>query len=82
MPEPSTPFRLAARFAGRAAVTLVLTLAVLFVLLLGAFALPGGPVRANIARSVPLLQAEGLYPRVFRLQAVPDGQLHRHRDAV
>ncbi len=79
MPEPSTPFRLAARFAGRAAVTLVLTLAVLFVLLLGAFALPGGPVRANIARSVPLLQAEGLYPEFFGFKLF---QMDNYTDTV
>ena len=41
------------------------TLAALFLLLLAAFALPGGTVRANIARSVPLLQQEGLYPELF-----------------
>ena len=60
----SAPAR-AARFAGRAVAVFALTLAVLFVLLLGAFSLPGAPVRENIARSVPLLQQEGLYPEFF-----------------
>ncbi|MDD4850320.1 MAG: hypothetical protein PHO10_06420 [Gemmiger sp.] len=41
------------------------TLALLFALLLGAYALPGAPVRGNIQRSVPLLQQEGLYPEFF-----------------
>ena len=63
--HPSTPARRAARFAGRAAAVFAVTLAALFLLLLAAFALPGGPVRANIARSVPLLQQEGLYPELF-----------------
>ena len=48
-----------------AAAVFAVTLAALFLLLLAAFALPGGPVRANIARSVPLLQQEGLYPELF-----------------
>lgn len=52
-------------FAARAVVSAVAALAVLFALLLAAYALPGEPVRANLARSVPLLQQEGLYPEYF-----------------
>lgn len=39
--------------------------AALFLLLFAAYALPGEPVRANVYRSVPLLQREGLYPAFF-----------------
>lgn len=49
------PLRLAAAFGG--------TLLVLFCLLLGAYALPGGPVRAHLAESAALLEQEGLYPQ-------------------
>lgn len=52
-------------FALRAALAWLVTLAVLFALLLGAYALPGAPVRARIARSIPLLEQEGLYPEFF-----------------
>ena len=41
------------------------TLAVLFVLLLGACALPGRPVRAHLAASARTVQREGLYPAYF-----------------
>lgn len=49
-------------FLGRAAAAFAVTFALLFVLLLAACCVPGAPVRRNIARSVPLLQQEGLYP--------------------
>lgn len=52
-------------FALRAALAYLATLAVLFALLLAAYALPGGPVRANVSRSIPLLEREGLYPSYF-----------------
>lgn len=52
-------------YLARAAAAFVLSLALLFLLLLGACAVPGAPVRANIRRSVPGLQAEGLYPEYF-----------------
>ena len=55
--HPSTPARRAACFAGRAAAVFAVTLAALFLLLLAAFALPGGPVRANVARSVQIGRA-------------------------
>ena len=53
------------RAAGRGVLSGAAALVILFVLLLAAYALPGEPVRANIARSVPLLQQEGLYPEYF-----------------
>lgn len=61
--HPQTPAAL--RFAGRAVLSAAAALVILFVLLFAAYALPGEPVRKNIARSVPLLQEEGLYPEYF-----------------
>ena len=52
-------------FAQRAAAAYFGTLAVLFALLLAACALPGGPVRASVCRSVETLRQEGLYPAFF-----------------
>lgn len=62
MPQQSSK---SAGFLLRAAAAFVLSLVILFVLLLGACAVPGGTVRNNILRSVPGLQAEGLYPEYF-----------------
>lgn len=52
-------------FALRAARAFLVTLAVLFALLLAAYALPGAPVRASILRSCSTLEREGLYPEFF-----------------
>lgn len=52
-------------FLGRAAAAFAATFVLLFVLLFAAYCVPGAPVRRNIARSVPLLQQEGLYPEYF-----------------
>ena len=52
-------------FLGRAAVAFAAAFVLLFVLLFAAYCVPGAPVRRNIARSVPLLQQEGLYPEYF-----------------
>ena len=79
MPNDLTPPRRAARFAGRAAAAFAIPLTALFLLLLAAFALPGGPVRANIARSVPLLQQEGLYPEFFGFKLF---QMDNYTDTV
>ena len=59
-PPPRTP-----TFLGRCALAFLLSWAALFLLLLGACALPGEPVRRNLARSVPGLQQEGMYPEYF-----------------
>ncbi len=53
------------RFALRAALVLFGTVAVLFALLLGAYAVPGTPVRAHLAPSAALIEREGLYPEYF-----------------
>ncbi len=65
MPIPNRPRLAALQFAGRAVLSAAIALVLLFLLLLGAYALPGEPVRANIEQSVPLLQEEGLYPEFF-----------------
>lgn len=52
-------------FLGRAAAAFAATFVLLFVLLFAACCVPGALVRRNIARSVPLLQQEGLYPEYF-----------------
>lgn len=65
MPIPNRPRHAALQFTGRAVLSAAIALVLLFLLLLGAYALPGEPVRANIERSVPLLQEEGLYPEFF-----------------
>lgn len=59
------PARSAPAFLGRAALCFAAVFASLFVLLWLACCVPGQPVRNNIRRSVPLLQAEGLYPAYF-----------------
>ncbi|WP_300364831.1 hypothetical protein [uncultured Subdoligranulum sp.] len=52
-------------FALRALAAFGVTLCLLFLLLLGAYALPGGPVRAQLVSSAAAVQAEGLYPAFF-----------------
>ena len=52
-------------FALRALAVFGVTLAVLFVLLLGACALPGEPVRAHLEDSARTVTEEGLYPAFF-----------------
>lgn len=52
-------------FALRALAVFGVTLGLLFLLLLGACALPGGPVRAHLADSARTIQQEGLYPAYF-----------------
>ena len=52
-------------FALRALAVLGVTLALLFALLLGAYALPGAPVRAHLVPSAATIVDEGLYPAFF-----------------
>ena len=52
-------------FALRALAAFTGTLAVLFVLLLAAYALPGERVRQNVYDSALTIQSEGLYPEYF-----------------
>ena len=52
-------------FALRALAVFGVTLALLFALLLGAYALPGGPVRAHLVPSAATIVDEGLYPAFF-----------------
>lgn len=52
-------------FALRALGAFGLTFCLLFVLLWGAYALPGGPVRAHLVPSAATVQEEGLYPSFF-----------------
>lgn len=52
-------------FALRALAAFAGTLAVLFVLLLAAYALPGERVRQNVYDSALTIQSEGLYPEYF-----------------
>ena len=52
-------------FALRALAAFGVTLCLLFLLLLGAYALPGGPVRAQLVSSAAAVQEEGLYPAFF-----------------
>lgn len=62
MPGPQTrkpPFAL------RALAAFAVTVGLLFLLLLGAYALPGGPVRQNLADSAQTIIQEGLYPSYF-----------------
>ena len=54
-----------ARFFLRAARAFALSVAALFLLLLAAYALPGGAVRRNLAASAATIQREGLYPEFF-----------------
>lgn len=49
-------------FILRTALAVAATVAVLFALLLGAYALPGRPVRAHVARASEVMEQEGLYP--------------------
>ena len=53
------------QFPRRAVLAFFVTLAVLFLLLLGAYALPGAPVRQSVYHSVETLRQEGLYPEFF-----------------
>lgn len=53
------------RFAARAGAAFGLALAVLFALLLAAYALPGEPLRDNLIHSAATMQREGLYPEFF-----------------
>ena len=66
-------------FLARAALAFLTSWAVLFLLLLGAYALPGAPVRQNIARSAPTLQREGLYPEFFGFKLF---QMDNYTDTV
>ena len=62
MPGPQTrkpPFAL------RALAAFAATVGLLFLLLLGAYALPGAPVRQNLADSAQTIIQEGLYPSYF-----------------
>lgn len=62
MPGPQTrkpPFAL------RALAAFAVTVGLLFLLLLGACALPGAPVRQNLADSARTIMQEGLYPSYF-----------------
>ena len=52
-------------FALRALAVFGVTLALLFALLLGAYALPGAPVRAHLVPSAATIVDEGLYPAFF-----------------
>ena len=54
-----------ARFFLRAARAFALSVAALFLLLLAAYALPGGAVRRNLLASAATIQREGLYPEFF-----------------
>ena len=69
-------------FALRALAAFAGTLAILFVLLLAAYALPGERVRQHVYDSARTIQNEGAVPGISGLQALSDGQLHRHTDAV
>ncbi|MDM8246220.1 hypothetical protein QUW40_06350 [Collinsella tanakaei] len=48
--------------------TFAAVLAVCMSLLVAAFSLPAGPVRASAERSVSMLEQEGVYPRVFDIE--------------
>lgn len=52
-------------FALRALAVFGVTIGLLFLLLLGAYALPGGPVRAHLEPSARTIMQEGLYPSYF-----------------
>ncbi len=52
-------------FALRALAVFGITIGLLFLLLLGAYALPGGPVRAHLEPSAQTIIQEGLYPSYF-----------------
>lgn len=52
-------------FALRALAVFGVTIGLLFLLLLGAYALPGGPVRAHLEPSAQTVMQEGLYPSYF-----------------
>ena len=52
-------------FALRALAVFGVTMVLLFVLLLGACALPGGPVRTHLTDSAATIVEEGLYPSYF-----------------
>lgn len=66
-------------FALRALAALAVTLAVLFALLLAAYALPGAPVRAHVYTSAQLVAQEGLYPEYFGIKLF---QMDNYTDTI
>lgn len=66
-------------FALRALGAFAATLAVLFVLLLAAYALPGGPVRDHVYTSAQTIAEEGLYPEYFSFKLF---QMDNYTDTV
>ena len=66
-------------FALRALGAFAATLAVLFVLLLAAYALPGGPVRSHVYTSAQTIAEEGLYPEYFGFKLF---QMDNYTDTV
>lgn len=66
-------------FALRALGAFAATLAVLFVLLLAAYALPGGPVRDHVYTSAQTIAEEGLYPEYFGFKLF---QMDNYTDTV
>ena len=73
------PAQGAPAFLGRAALGFAVVFVSLFALLWLACCVPGQAVRANIRRSVPLLQAEGLYPSYFGFKLF---QMDNYTDTV
>ena len=57
----------------------LLVQAVLFVLLLAAYALPGGPVRSHVYTSAQTIAEEGLYPEYFGFKLF---QMDNYTDTV
>ena len=66
-------------FALRALGAFAATLTVLFVLLLAAYALPGGPVRDHVYTSAQTIAEEGLYPEYFGFKLF---QMDNYTDTV
>ena len=66
-------------FALRALGAFAATLAVLFALLLAAYALPGGPVRDHVYTSAQTIAEEGLYPEYFGFKLF---QMDNYTDTV
>ena len=66
-------------FALRALGAFAITLAVLFALLLAAYALPGGPVRDHVYTSAQTIAEEGLYPEYFGFKLF---QMDNYTDTV
>ena len=71
-------------FALRALGAFAATWAVLFVLLLAAYALPGGPVRDHVYTSAQTIAEEGLYPEYFgfKLFQMDNVELSFEQDAI